>query len=240
MEFKAAFFDRDYTLVHPDALLIKKRNALFLAWTGREYASCGDFFELAKEAGGFPDAFYLQHKGDEDACVKEERAFLVRCQTRRLLHAGLKQGAEEKAEQLTELCYLKGIQAYEDAKVCLRALQARGLRLGVISDTSPSLRLTIRAAGLDKYFSSYTCSNWVGVMKPDPSIYKSALNALQVNAEESLYVDDYVVEADGARDLGMCAFHILREGLDRGYEGERPWDIHALTEMLAYLDGRET
>lgn len=55
----------------------------------------------------------------------------------------------------------------------------------MISDTSPSLRLTLEALGLGEFLDACVCSDEVGVMKPDPRIYRAALG---VRAEESLYV----------------------------------------------------
>lgn len=69
-------------------------------------------------------------------------------------------------------------------------------------------------------------------MKPDPRIYQAALDALGLRAEECIYVDDYDVEADGARVLGFTAFHLVREGPLTG-----PWDIASLRELLPWLDG---
>ena len=55
-------------------------------------------------------------------------------------------------------------------------------------------------------------------MKPEPAIYQAALDALGTTAAESLYVDDYNMEAEGARSLGFTAFHI-----DRSRPGEAPF-----------------
>ena len=84
--------------------------------------------------------------------------------------------------------------------------------------------------GLADYFSCFVCSDQVGVMKPEPLIYQTALLQLGVSAGESLYVDDYDVEADGARALGFTAFHICRDS-----EPKRDWDISSLTEMIDFL-----
>ena len=56
------------------------------------------------------------------------------------------------------MSWLKGIIAYPETVKTLDWFRAKGYKLGVISDTSPSLRLTIKQAGLDEYFDSYTCS----------------------------------------------------------------------------------
>lgn len=206
-----------------------------MEWTGLPYAHSYEEMMALFDEAVYPDAFYFANRLDEAACVKEERAFWLRFYACKLRRAGLVEGVDEKAALLHELTWLKGIVPYPETEKTLAWFYERGYKLGVISDTSPSLRLTFEAAGLGKYFSSYTCSALVGVMKPDPLIYRTALESLGVSAKEALYVDDYVVESDGARAIGMTAFHILREGLDRGYEGEREWDIHSLYEMAEFV-----
>lgn len=66
--------------------------------------------------------------------------------------------------------------------------------------------------------------------KPDPIIYNVALESLGVQAQESLYVDDYDLEADGARDLGFTSFHIVRSGKKTG-----EWVISTLREIVEYV-----
>lgn len=78
---------------------------------------------------------------------------------------------------------------------------------------------------------SYTCSDLVGVMKPEPLIYNTALKTLDVQANESIYVDDYDVESDGARNLGFLSFHIVRNG-----EKQNEWDITSLKEIIDYIE----
>ena len=46
-------------------------------------------------------------------------------------------------------------------------------------------------------------SGEVGVAKPDPRIYRHALEQLGVTAEASVFVDDFVENIDGARAVGM-------------------------------------
>lgn len=81
------------------------------------------------------------------------------------------------------------------------------------------------------FFDSYTSSNAVGAMKPNPKIYNAALKSLGVSAKESIYVDDYDIEADGARVLGFTAFHIDREG-----KLKSQWTIKSLREIVDYVN----
>lgn len=70
-------------------------------------------------------------------------------------------------------------------------------------------------------------------MKPDPKIYQAALDSLKVKAKESIYVDDYDIEADGARDMGFTSFN-----LDRKMETQGQWVIHNLTDIIEYVENK--
>lgn len=67
-------------------------------------------------------------------------------------------------------------------------------------------------------------------MKPDARIYQAGMRSLNVSAKESLYMDDYDIEANGARHLGMTSFHLIRDS-----ECKANWDISSLTDMIAYV-----
>lgn len=79
-------------------------------------------------------------------------------------------------------------------------------RLGLLSNTDP-----IHVARLEstydffRYFPRpvrvYSCA--IGVCKPDPLIFREALKACKVRAEEAIYVDDVPTYAEAARRLGM-------------------------------------
>ncbi|MGH9830730.1 MAG: HAD-IA family hydrolase, partial [Blastocatellia bacterium] len=46
-----------------------------------------------------------------------------------------------------------------------------------------------------------SCS--VGASKPNPLIYREALRAVKVQADQALYIDDIAAYVDAARRLGM-------------------------------------
>ncbi len=48
----------------------------------------------------------------------------------------------------------------------------------------------------------YSCA--IGAAKPNPLIYKEALRACRVRAEEAVYVDDIAAYAEAAQRLGMA------------------------------------
>lgn len=93
-------------------------------------------------------------------------------------------------------------QTYE----ALGRLRSAGLRLGVVSNSDGKVEQALRAAGLIDYFDVVIDSSRVGIEKPDPAIFRAALEALSVRADEAIYVGDlYEVDVVGARAAGIEA-----------------------------------
>lgn len=84
----------------------------------------------------------------------------------------------------------------------IRTLRPR-YKVGLISNAWPDLRDYIVESKFDDVFDVLTISAEVGVMKPDPKIYRTALEGLGVRTEEAVFVDDMPVNVEGARALGM-------------------------------------
>jgi HAD superfamily hydrolase (TIGR01509 family) len=88
----------------------------------------------------------------------------------------------------------------------LLARLAKRYRLCLLSNTDP-----IHVAHLEatfepmRYFPRRIYSCAVGVSKPNPLIYRAALEACQVAAQDALYIDDIPAYAEAARSLGLAA-----------------------------------
>ena len=76
-------------------------------------------------------------------------------------------------------------------------------RLGIISDTWPSIEPQLEHIGVSQYLSFCTFSCYVGVFKPDMRIYLDALNKCGVPAGKTVFIDDAVRNLDGAAALGI-------------------------------------
>lgn len=76
-------------------------------------------------------------------------------------------------------------------------------RLGVISDTWPSIRPQLEYLGINRHFSFRTFSCFLGVFKPDPRMYLDALQQAGVPAEETVFIDDGPRNLEGAAALGI-------------------------------------
>ena len=76
-------------------------------------------------------------------------------------------------------------------------------KLGLISDTWPSIEQQLDYLGISRYFSFRTFSCFLGVFKPDARMYKDALNKSGASAEEAVFIDDSVRNLEGAAALGI-------------------------------------
>ena len=76
-------------------------------------------------------------------------------------------------------------------------------RLGVISDTWPSIELQLEYLGIARYFSFMTFSCYLGVFKPDRRMYLDALKKSGAQASETVFIDDSMRNLEGAAALGI-------------------------------------
>jgi len=226
-KYKAIFFDRDGTLVHGDPEWTAFRNRSLKEWSGKEFDNSYDYFMKIFDrvlAGGFPFAPYHT--------VEEEMAFFRQWYLFVFDDMGIREKRQERADLLVEkLWYLKK-RPYPETVDVLEYFKGKGYKMGVISDSTPSLEMTLRDCGLHPYFTSFTASSLVGAGKPDPKIYNAALEAQRVTAAESLYVDDYPPESEGARKLGFTSFLLDRQGVRQ----EDRWTIGNLRELVNFVE----
>ncbi|MBV9926509.1 MAG: HAD family hydrolase [Acidobacteria bacterium] len=119
----------------------------------------------------------------------------------------------------------------EDAPRVIDELKGRGLLVAVVSNTEDGrVRDALGAAGLADRFDVIVDSHLVGVSKPDPAIFRHALELLNVEAHEAVFVgDSYAHDALAARAAGLRA--VLLDPLDLHPDAVCP-RIHSLGELL--------
>jgi putative hydrolase of the HAD superfamily len=61
--------------------------------------------------------------------------------------------------------------------------------------------------GLRRYFSAFFSSCFLGLAKPDPEIYRRALQITQRSPAECLFIDDRLVNIEAAVRLGIQTLH---------------------------------
>ncbi len=90
------------------------------------------------------------------------------------------------------------------ANAPLLARLARRYRLGIVSNFYGNLEQVCEDAGLRSSFGVVVDSARVGHAKPDPRIFRAALDALGVEAGAAVFVGDSLWrDMEGARDVGM-------------------------------------
>ena len=112
--------------------------------------------------------------------------------------------SEDERNQIARdrACNMKNYIPYPGIAEVLGTL-SKTHKLGIISDTWPSIGPQLEYIGVSPYLSFCTFSCFVGVFKPDKRIYLDALNKCGVPAEETVFIDDGVRNLDGAAALGI-------------------------------------
>lgn len=131
-----------------------------------------------------------------------------------------------------------GVHLWEDSLPALRELRSRGIATAVVSNCDHATRRVVDRLGLPREADSVILSFEVRAAKPDAAIYRAALDAVGVPAARAAFVDDQVTYCDGAAELGMRTFLIMRGEtfpLEGGEDGLRHEVIRDLRSLLAVV-----
>jgi putative hydrolase of the HAD superfamily len=200
---RAIFFDVDFTLIFPGPTFRGEGYRRFAARHGmgvdveafdRAVASAAPILDLPSSAVYDAEIFvrYTRHILEEmggcgerlDACAREIYGEWAACQH---------------------------FELYDDVAPALRALAAAGLRIGLISNSHRCLASFQSHFELDGLIASAVSSSEHGLMKPHPSIFRAALDLVDVPAGEAVMVGDSVrQDIDGAIAAGMRAILLHR------------------------------
>jgi putative hydrolase of the HAD superfamily len=123
---------------------------------------------------------------------------------------------------------------YEDALPVLDELRRHGLKLGLVSNGARDIDEFVAHHRLEVDVAVASRSH--GKVKPDPTIFRAALERLRVEPEETAMVGDSIEDdVEGARALGIRAFLIDRENRYPDVE-ERLSDLYALPAALGLAE----
>ena len=122
-------------------------------------------------------------------------------------------------------------ELFDDVPPTLDGLRARGLKLGLLSNTARDLDVFVAHHGL--VVDAVLTSRAHGKTKPHEAIFLRMLELLDVGAAEAVMVGDTIEDdIEGARAVGMRAVLVDREGrLPRTSPG-RIDDLRALPVAL--------
>jgi len=85
----------------------------------------------------------------------------------------------------------------------IRELREQGYPIALLSNESLELPNRLRELELYELFDHVLISAQIGVMKPDPTAFRVALQTLGVAAHEAVFIDDVLTNVRGAQQLGI-------------------------------------
>lgn len=229
-DYKAVFFDAGDTLLTiPGA---HERMHRFLAERAFHHSKerIAELFHAA-----FRRFYYGKPVTGTERCSPEsDRAFWIGLY--RHLITELSNGAELEEEIVHRWCHElydlftdpEVYVLFDDVVETMDVLRRKGFRLGIVSNFAPTLRRILEHKGILSYFDPVIVSTEVGLEKPNPDIFRLALEQAGLQPGEMLYVGDHDKNDIWApNQVGIAAVKIKRYDYHTG-EG-----IHSLRELWA-------
>lgn len=216
----AVLFDRDDTLTHTDRAVYREA----ALWTANEFG-----LDAARVERALAAQWVEQAEAWRDLRTGEdETAFWTAYAEALAGRLGL--DAAQLPALMAAFPYERFLRPVAGAREVLGKLRARGLRIGVLSNTLPSIDRTLEAAGLDDLVDVAVASCTVGAHKPEAGAFLAALERLGLPAAAVLFVDDRAENVEAARALGMPAALI-------DHTGRTPGALHSLDAVLRLVEG---
>jgi putative hydrolase of the HAD superfamily len=200
---KAVFFDVDFTLIYPGPM-----------FQGEGYAQFCRRYGMEVDAARFPPAVLAAAPVLDEVQSHEYDASIFVRYTRRIIEE--MGGAGEQLDACATEIYAEWAACqhfflYDDVEPALRELAARGLKIGLISNSHRCLVSFQQHFALNGLIAAAISSSEHGYLKPHPSIFESALARAGVSAPESVMVgDSYPHDVEGARQVGMRGILVQR------------------------------
>ncbi len=127
--------------------------------------------------------------------------------------------------------YLR-LEAFADARTALAELKARGARLAILSNGSPTmLSAAVDAAGIAGLLDAVLSVDAVRVYKPRPEVYALVTNGLGVTPGEVAFVSSNRWDVMGAASFGFRPLWVNRARLPQEYT-----DLAPLREIFGLAD----
>ena len=122
---------------------------------------------------------------------------------------------------------------FDDVLPVVQALASEGYALGLVSNFEAWLDELLAELGVREMFGVRIISGIEGLEKPDPRIYRLALERAGVDAAHAVYVgDNPEFDIDPPAALGMFPVLIDRRGRHAEHVGARITDLADLAEVL--------
>lgn len=222
----AVFFDVDFTLIYPGP-----------RFQGSGYqASCARY-GIAVDAGKF-EAAVAGASAVLESCGQLYNHTLFVDYTSKIIElmGGCGPDVRRVAQEMyDEWAEHRHFLLYDDVPAALTVVRERGIRIGLISNSHRCLASFQSHFDLDGLIAVSVSSSDHGFMKPHPSIFRAALELMQVPATDAVMVGDSLAhDIVGARQAGMRGILLARASRTTNVDAEVPV-IRSLTELSDLL-----
>jgi FMN phosphatase YigB (HAD superfamily) len=124
--------------------------------------------------------------------------------------------------------------SYPWVKDSLHRLKAAGYSMSVVSNSDGRVSQILADLDLRSFFDQVFDSEIIGYSKPDRRLFVTALTALNLKAEETIYIGDvYYIDVWGANQAGMGGIHLDPRGLYQCWPGVHIRSVADLPEWIS-------
>jgi putative hydrolase of the HAD superfamily len=200
---RAVFFDVDFTLIYPGP-----------TFRGEGYQSFCSRYGMTVDPGKFAHAVASAAPllDTPDDAQYEDEIFVA--YTRHIIEqmGGSGPAVDACAREIyAEWAACRHFELYDEVPGALRELAARGVRIGLISNSHRCLASFQSHFDLQGLIAASVSSSEYGFMKPNPNIFYAALQLVDARPDQALMVGDSVrQDIDGALRTGMRAVLVHR------------------------------
>jgi putative hydrolase of the HAD superfamily len=109
----------------------------------------------------------------------------------------------------SEHLFISNLEVRPDMVARVRAWRSRGIPVALCTNNIAEWRPTwsSKLGGAENLFDVVVDSSAVGMRKPEARIYEHTLALLGASAATTLFVDDLLVNVEGARSVGLHGIH---------------------------------
>lgn len=230
MTYRAVFFDAGETLVHPypsfPELFTQLMNEEGHQVDPEKFRSgleaVADHFTTAAREGAL---WSTSPELSKEFWLAVYRLLLER------LDLPVSDGLAEKL--YVEFTTLSNYRLFPDVGAALDRLAGAGLKLGLISNFEEWLERLLASLDVARYFDVRIISGIEGMEKPDPRIFRLALERAGVPASQSVYVgDNPEFDTKPAESVGMVGVLLDRRERFPDHQGIRITGLDQLPAVL--------
>jgi HAD superfamily hydrolase (TIGR01509 family) len=203
-ELRGVIFDYGHTLVwfpkYEEAHLVAARNVQ------RALLGFGISIDVSR-VRTLMDSFALRRDDTSASAEEEARGILVSVGVINFQQHDLLRIADAQWKPYVEYARIR-----KGVKETLHRLRTMGLKLGIVANIwSGGMNPVLGRLGIEEFFDTTIADMDVGFAKPNPKIFRLALDNLRLTPKQALMVgDNPKTDIKGAYDLGISTVRLMR------------------------------